>query len=505
MQKILTAEQFRNADKATIKNEPVKPFDLMERASEQCCKWIYSNIAADRIIHVVCGTGNNGGDGLAIARLLNSKGYEVKVWIAKLGNEPSDEFTSNYNKLLKIESKSASLSLKEDTVPVIEPGETVIDAIFGTGLSRNATGIALQFIQAVNNTDCTVISIDMPSGLYSDETNYTSDYKSIVANTTLTFQLLKKSQVLPDMGYYTGQVIVLDIGLDKETISHFDYKDALVEKSDVHSLIRSRHPFSHKGNYGHALIMAGSTGKTGACVLAVKACLRSGCGLTTAQIPGLAYPIIQSSAPEAMSVIDENPHYLATYPKHLDYEALGFGPGAGTNKETAQLLKRVIQDYKGKLVIDADGLNILAENPTWLAFVPPLTILTPHPGEFERLAGKWSDGFERNHKQRDFAIKHNVIVVLKGRYTAIADPGGFIYYNSTGNPGMAKGGSGDVLTGLITGLCARGLSKLEAAIAGVFIHGLAGDQVAEALTEEAMTAGDIVRFLHKAFKTVVKG
>jgi len=503
MKAILSSEQIKAADTATIQNEPIASIDLMERAAEKCFLWIKKNSDRKQTHQIVCGSGNNGGDGLAIARMLHLNKFNVKVHVIKLGENMSIDCTKNFEKVTELAQNSKELEVIRDELPTFDQKDVIVDALFGTGLSRPAEGFVLDIINKINESGCNVISIDMPSGLCSDNKYYNAEFKSVVANATLTFQTLKSSMICPDLGAYCGKIKILDIGLDNTFIESLEANEYLIERSDVKKMFFSRSEFSHKGNYGHVFLMAGSTGKTGAAVLSVNACLRSGCGLTTAAIPGSGYQIIQTAAPEAMSIVDEHPDHITSLPSDLPFNALGFGPGVGTHEDTAKVLKRIIQDFKGALVIDADGLNILAQNPTWLAFLPQNTILTPHPGEFERLVGKWENGFERNQKLKDIAVKFNVIVVLKGKYTAIAAPNGSIYFNPTGNPGMSKGGSGDVLTGLITGLAARGLTPLHATITGVYIHGLAGDYAAKKLTQEAMTAGDIIRYFRKAFKEVV--
>jgi NAD(P)H-hydrate epimerase len=474
----------------------------MERASAKCFEWIRDHIDQGTLLHIVCGTGNNGGDGLAIGRMLLEDGHDVRFWIVNLGDKPSADFTTNRKRLLGEYLNEYPDRWHEDETPDIKENEVIIDAIFGTGISRPASELPLEFIQAMNSSGGYIISIDMPSGLTSDANDYNADYKCTKSNITLTFQTYKSSMLLPASGRYCGQIMVFDIGLDPETMSSLVTKEFVPEASDIKDLLRKRPLFSHKGNYGHALLMTGSEGMTGASVLATSAALRSGSGLVTSHLPGSCKVPVRVNCPEAMTSTDTSETHITERPELSKFDSIGFGPGTGTSEETASVLKGIIQDCGGNLVIDADGLNILAMNPTWLAFLPPHTILTPHPGEFERLSGKWENDFERNRLLKDVAAKTNCIIILKGHFTAIADPNGMIFYSPVGNPGMAKGGSGDVLTGLITGLLARGLKPLEAAIAGVYIHGLAGDHAAEDLGMECMTSLDLIRFLPDAFRQV---
>ncbi len=501
MEPILTAQQFREADQATIASEPITSIDLMERASQRAALRIIELTDLASEYHLVCGTGNNGGDGLAIARIIAETGRNVAVTIIPLKRE-SEDFGINLERLQKLARLKRVNRVETTDELSFEPSQIIIDAIFGTGFSGTPDEKIGEIIDAINRTGNTIISIDLPSGLPSDEEGYTPEFKCIKSNYTLTFQHLKPTLVLPETGWFAGKVETIDIRLNRKTIDDFQVKEHLIEGDDIKKIIPERNEFSHKGNFGHALLLGGSLGKMGAAVLATKTCLRSGCGLTTAVVPNIGYSIIQTAAPSAMCTLLENENIISGRIKELDYNALGFGPGVGTEPETASVLKQIIQDYNGKLIIDADGLNILADNLTWLAFLPKMTILTPHIGEFRRLAGSWENDFERNQLLKDLAVKNGIIVILKGKYTVIADPNGNLFYNPTGNSGMAKGGSGDVLTGLLTGLCARGLHPFEAAITATYLHGLAGDLASERFGIESMNSEDIVTMLPEAFKTV---
>jgi len=374
----------------------------------------------------------------------------------------------------------------------------LIDALYGTGLKKPLEGIAAEWIRHINRQACMVLAVDIPSGLFAD-IPVQEGAEVVRATQTFTFQLPKLTFFFADPAPYVGLFQVLDIGLDQSFIESLPSFYTYVDNTVAAELLTPRAKFSHKGDYGHALLVAGAKGKMGAAVLAVQACLRSGAGLVSAQIPGCGYDIMQTAAPEAMVFADETPDSIAAS-IHLDaFSAVGVGPGIGLDKQTGNVLKLLIQQSGNPMVIDADALNLLAQNKTWISFLPKGSILTPHPKEFERLCGMKGSSFNRFEWQKEFSIKHGVYVVLKGAHTAISCPGGEVYFNASGNPGMAKGGSGDVLTGIITGLLAQGYVPAEAAILGVYLHGLAGDLAARELSMEAMTAGDIVYALGRAY------
>jgi NAD(P)H-hydrate epimerase len=324
----------------------------------------------------------------------------------------------------------------------------------------------------------------------------------IEADYTLTFQFPKLAFLFPENEQFTSKWFVLPIGLAEAFTDDVEVKNFTIDPEDAASLLKPRSRFAHKGHFGHALLIAGGYGKMGAAALAAKATLRAGAGLVTAHVPKSGYAIIQTAAPEVMVSIDENETHFSLLPELSSYNAIGLGPGLGMEKETRQAVKLLIQNAGIPLLFDADALNILSENKTWIPFVPPNSIFTPHPKEFERLVGKTANDFERNKRQREFSALHKVYVVLKGANTCISKPDGKCFFNTTGNPGMATGGSGDVLTGIILGLLAQHYHPQEACVLGVFLHGLAGDVAAKKHSHEAMIAGDIIEGLGKAFRLI---
>jgi NAD(P)H-hydrate epimerase len=502
--KIFTAHQLKEADQYTIANEPIASVDLMERAAKACVDWIKDKFSTDFNFVIVCGLGNNGGDGLAIARLLATQHYKVSVYIINYSDKRSPDFIANYSKLTELSNNNLIVkeikSIEEFYQALsITTQSIIIDAMFGTGLNKAIEGLTAEVITMLNEQLSIVIAIDIPSGLHCDELNEPNDC-IVRANYTLTFQFPKLSFMLPETAQYVGNFKVLDIFLHPDFIDNTGTLNYFVIKDDIQSFLKKRSKIAHKGNFGHALIIAGSHGKVGAAVLASKACMHSGVGLLTTYVPKIGYEIVQLSLPEAMVDVDNETHFISSLPRLDNYDAIGIGPGIGKEQQTQNVLKLLIQNTKVPLVIDADAINILSENKTWLAFVPSNSILTPHPKEFERLTGKSKNSFERLQTQREFSIKNNIYVVLKGAHTSISSPDGSVFFNSTGNPGMATAGSGDTLTGIITALVAQGYNSKQACVLGVYLHGLAGDFAAIEKSEESIIASDIILHLAEGFK-----
>lgn len=497
--KILFPNQIRELDKYTIIHEPITSIDLMERAAIACTNWIKSHINNRAFLKIFCGTGNNGGDGLAIARLLSEQGYKITCCILTTSHKPALNFTIN-KKRLKKTSNLTVLQINDFTeLPAILKNAIIIDAIFGTGLNKSPSGLAASVISGINKSKLKVISIDMPSGMYADKSSIAEINQIIKATYTLTFESLKPSFLFAENSIFLGEVFILPIGLSKQFIKKCKTNFALIDANQVKSILHTRNPFSHKGNYGHAAIIAGSCGKMGAAVLAAKGCLVSGAGLLTVHIPACGYEIMQTAVPEAMVHCDTNRNKITDSFKTTVFTTLGIGPGMGTSEKTMKALRSILQQFRKPIVLDADALNILSENKQWMKSIPKGSILSPHPKEFERIAAPSSNEFDRNKLQIKFASQYQVYVILKGRYTCIATPEGMCYFNPTGNPGMAKGGSGDVLTGILTGLLAQGYSPLSAAIAGVYIHGLAADIAIEKTGEYSLLASDIIEHTGRAF------
>ena len=536
--KILPVEKIREADAFTIENEPIGSVDLMERAASKVYEWFMKRCKTKEVsVKIFCGIGNNGGDGLALARMLYFSGIIPQVFIVRYSDKMSRDCEINFDRLRESRDVTpvASESLvpmydivSEDDFPQIYDNDIIIDAIFGSGLNRPIEGFTAELIKYINKSNAIKIAIDMPSGLIletqkfrnsesqkSQQSTVNSQQHSPIARSsqliahsilkadyTLSFQFPKLAFMFPEYDAFIGKWEVLDIKLHKDFIDNVETLKFETTEDVVKPIIRKRTKFSHKGTYGHALLVAGSSGKTGAAILAAEACMRTGVGLLTAHLPKDALLPMQVYLPEAMTSVDKSSTHCTEINDIIPYTAIGVGPGIGKNEETVTLLKKIIQEATQPLVLDADALNIIADNPTWLSFLPDNTILTPHPKEFERLFGKTNNSFERLELQRKMSVVHNIIIVQKGAHTAITFPNGTCFFNSTGNPGMATAGSGDVLTGVILSLLAQRYTPQEAALLGVYLHGKAGDIAAQEYGMESMLARDITRNIGKSLMTI---
>lgn len=493
--KILSSEQIRKIDCFTIENKPISSTDLMENAAEALCKALIAQYDNSEF-HIFCGKGNNGGDGLALARLLLEKRTKVEVYLPEWYQDFSEDNLINQGRLNGLIQVNR---IREDFIPDIHPCGIIIDALYGSGLTRETEGADADLIKKINALPNITVAVDIPSGLFADRNN--TGENIIKSDHTFAFEIPKTAFFLPQNHRFIGEWHLLNIGLLKEAINREKTTLYFIDKDEFKGMYKPREKFSHKGTFGHSLIIAGSYGKIGAAVLSAEAALRSGSGLVTAFIPKCGYDIMQTSVPEVMCITDNSVDIITETTDLSPYNAMGIGPGIGKDPKTSNsLYKFLTSDLLGKnLVLDADALNILAENPDFLHFLPPNTILTPHPKEFERLAGKWQNDYHRLELQQEFAKKHAVILIVKGAHTSIALPDGRVYFNSTGNPGMATAGSGDVLTGILTGLLAQGYSPEEAAVFAVYLHGLSGDLAVEITGHESLTASDLINILGKAF------
>jgi hydroxyethylthiazole kinase-like uncharacterized protein yjeF len=495
--KILSAAQIRQADAYTIAEEQIPSEALMERAAKSFVTWFDNKFSAPpgRIL-ICCGPGNNGGDGLAIARLLSGKGYGITVWIVAASNHLSPDFRLNLERL------PAGVPVKtiaaETDIPSDIDQDFILDALFGTGLSRPVSGLYAAVIDQLNASPATRIAIDIPSGLFTDAPTPAGS-PIVLARYTLSFELPKLAFLLPQNQAFVGTWCVAPIGLSPAFLASAATDHVVITPDLVAGVMKPRLKFSHKGSYGHALLLVGSYGKMGAAVLASRACLRSGVGLLTVHCPGTGYSILQTSVPEAMTLADAEACHLASLPELKPYQAIGAGPGLGKAPATRQLIRDLLQAAPAPLVLDADALNLIAEEGL-LPALPAQTILTPHPTEFERLAGKADHDFHRLEQLRHLCRAYQCYIILKGGHTCIGTPEGTLYFNCTGNPGMATGGTGDVLTGIITGLVAQQYSALEACLLGVYIHGLAGDLAKADQGEIALIASDVIKNLGAAFE-----
>lgn len=496
---ILNKEEIKFADEYTIQHEPITSIDLMERAARACVMHIIKRVDDGTPIFVLCGKGNNGGDGFAIARMLLDRSYNCTAVLVNYAPEFSTDCKINYERLKQINPEAIYEVNSEtdlETTRFTSQG-VLVDALFGTGLNKPLSGLAQDVVDFANKNFPQIISIDCPSGLYSDKANDPND-RVINSSVTLTFQYPKLSFLAAQNKWAIPEFEVLNIGLHPHLEYLIKTKNFFVTKNEIKPLIKHRPKFVHKGDFGHALIIAGNATMRGAASIAAMACLNSGAGLLTVHSVPSALDTLMHHLPEAMCSIDSNAEFICELPDLKKYNVIAFGPGIGTEQETQDVLKKLLNYNSSSLVIDADGLNILAQNKTWISFLPPETILTPHPKEFDRLTEKHEHDIYRWNTASQFAIKHKVIVVLKGTYTCICMPDGSRYFNNSGNSGLAKGGSGDTLTGIITGLLARGYSAPQATLIGVHVHGYAADIAIKKISKESLLATDVIAKLGKA-------
>ncbi len=499
--KILNARQIKALELATLDRQSLSAAELMERAA---AAWVddflehLADLAPHFKVAIVCGSGNNGGDGWAIASLLAEEVKQITVFDCKIGTKSTD---CRRMKEVLLDEALRNVSIlsvpKGSPIPDFRNFDVLIDALFGIGLSRPISGYWAAVVEAINKAAILTIAVDLPSGLYADQA---SEGAIVRATSTLSFGTPKLALFAAENYPYVGQWEILDIDLDLPYEAELPTPYNTLEALSLIGRLHHRSPFDHKGTFGHALIIAGSHGKIGAATLSARAAMRAGAGLVSVHLPKCGYPILQISFPEAMCSVDPHEFVFSSPPDLKAYKAIGIGPGLGTDPLSVAGLKSLLQTaQQTPLVIDADALNILAAQPELLALVPKNSILTPHPGEFERLFGHTANSFDRWELQRQKAQELAVIIVLKGGFTSIAMPNGDLLFNTSGNPGMATAGTGDVLTGMICGLLAQAYEPTEAALLGVCLHGIAGDIAALETTQESLLASDLIDRIGAAF------
>jgi len=496
--KIFSAKQVRDIDEYTIKNKPIESIELMENASKVFYKWFIDKINYNqhKSITVVCGKGNNGGDGLAVARMLHSADYKVTVMILEGPGASSLDYRSNLYNYQQLENASIQ-TITADEPLALDLGDHVIDAILGSGLDREVTGLYEKVITQINSSTAKVFSIDIPSGLYADTS--TSGTK-VHAHEILSFQFPKLAFLFPENYEAVKNWEVLPIGLHKDKIENSSTRNFYSDVAFVKSLLLPRNKFDHKGDYGHAELIVGSRGMMGAAILSSLACLRSGVGLLSVRIPTAGYTIMQTAVPEAMIAHADDLDHISSMQVSNKTDAIGVGPGLGQGEDTRAALENLLTNCKLPLVLDADALNLIASRKTLLGKIPQGAIITPHVKEFERLFGSTGNDLDRHRLQKVCSDRYKIYIVLKGAHSCVTTPEGESYFNSNGNHGMATAGSGDVLTGVITSLLAQGYDAKAASILGVYIHGHAGDIAATQLGPTGMIASDIVNNLPLALK-----
>jgi NAD(P)H-hydrate epimerase len=501
--KLFNIENIRLIDELTVKYEPISSLSLMERAATAFYNRFRTLYGDIKHVYVLCGPGNNGGDALAVARMLKDAKCDVTVFLFE-NKKLSDNCLKNKQRILDEYPRTLKIFTDSFVEPlVLNENSIIIDGLFGSGLTRPISGIYSQAVQWINNCSCEVVSIDIPSGLFGD-VEMLEDQPIVKANLTLTFQFPKLSFFMPESACYLGQWELLDIGLHQKAIETTTTDFELIEKSSITEIYKKRSKFSHKGTYGHALIIAGSKGMAGASVLASKAALRSGAGLVSLHGPECNRVIAQTIVPELIFSSDKQIDNVSMFPDLKNYNTIGIGCGIGTLADTCNMIEKLFTEMFSPCVIDADALNVISRSKHFMDLIPEKSILTPHPKEFDRLFGSQNSSFSRLNKAREMAKRYHIIIVLKGAYTTIITNEGKVYFNTTGNSGLATAGTGDVLTGILTSLLAQGYSPENAACMAVFLHGKAAEFATENQSEESIIAGDIIENLGKAFYYLTK-
>ncbi|MBK9389849.1 MAG: NAD(P)H-hydrate dehydratase [Bacteroidetes bacterium] len=500
--KIFRTGQIKEIDNYTILHEPIASHELMERAASRLFSWYVHRYERSRKVFIFAGPGNNGGDGLALSGMLVQERYDVELYYVKFTDKTSPDWDFNFRRLKGDSRIDIKILTSPEQFPVISSDDVIFDAIFGSGLIRPVEGLPKEIIGLINNSGALRISVDIPSGLFGEDNSGNDQDAIIKADYTLSFQFPKLAFLFAENADFVGQWEVLKIGLSEAAIRDTASPYSFVENEDIAPLLKTRKKFDHKGIFGHGLLIAGSNGKMGAALLGAGAALRTGIGLITCHIPSSGRIIMQTAVPEAMVHTDDSDDVISNIDLSGSYDAAAIGPGIGTGDATGKALHAFLKVFRKPVVVDADAINILSANPKWYSLLNPSVVLTPHPKEFERIAGKCENGYSRLQKQIEFSRKHNCIVLLKGAYTSVSTPDGNVIFNSTGNPGMATGGSGDVLTGIILSLLAQGYSAENAALAGMYIHGLAGDIAADYSGYESLIASDIINNIGNAYNRI---
>jgi len=514
MLKVVTAEEMRNIDRRTIEEIGIPGIVLMENAGAKTASLIQEVLGGveGKNILVFCGRGNNGGDGMVVARHLINSGANVRIFLTARKEDLRGDPLTNLRILENMGIEIKPISSLEEIDPFPQT-HLIIDALLGTGIKGLVRGFVAEVIDFINRYGAPVLSVDLPSGLNSDTGSY--EGTCVKANYTVTMALLKRGLLIPPGRDLAGEVTVADISMPQRAVDEEEVKAFLVEENDVRRMLPRRPSETHKNQCGKVFLLAGSVGMTGAATLASMAVLRSGAGVAILGIPQSLNPILEEKLTEVMTrPLPETEMQTLSLRSWEEVQelidwahVLAMGPGLSTQEETKGLVLKIIESLNKPAVIDADGLNALAGRAETLRKLKTDVVLTPHFGELSRLAGIPIEEISKNRIEvtKHWASQLGVILVLKGSPTVIGDPNGNIYINPTGNAGMATAGAGDVLTGTIAGLMAQGASPLDAAIAGVYLHGLAGDLAREDLGEKGLVAGDLVDYLPEAILRVERG
>ena len=504
--KLFLSDKIKDVDANTIKYEPISSLKLMDRAAVNCYKWICANVNLSKKIVVFAGVGNNGGDALVIARMLYNTKADVQVCFLNFSDKISPDCQQNLNVLSELNIPIHYFDSFENIEAVNLSDSIIIDGIFGSGLSKPIVGWVGKIIERINNSNSTIVSIDTPSGLFGEDNsaNQKQNGAIVKATHTLTLEQPKIAQLFAENHCYVGKLHIVPIGLHARAKEEVESSFYFLDNLFVKSIIKERSKFSHKGTYGHVIVIAGKYGMMGANILATKAAYKTGCGLVTSQVPVKGVDVVQISVPEALLFIDESDYIITQISEEINgYSAVLFGPGVGSKNNTKKAFQQLLSTATIPLVIDADGLNILSENKALLDLLPKNSILTPHPKEFERLFGKFDDPFLRVLFMQNECVKRKINIVYKGANTIIVTSTGSCFFNSTGNSGLATGGSGDVLSGIVSSLLAQGYDYCHAMCAGVWIHGKSADIAVNDIAEHSVIASDIINYLGKTIKSLI--
>ena len=501
--KIFSKDQIYQGNQVTVSMQDITEIELMERTGIQLFNWLHVRMQGAQVpIHVFCGIGNNGGNGLVLARQLITHGYNVKVYVVNCSDKRTKGFLVNYDLIKQTTKKWPEMLIEGSVYPEILQEDIIVDAVFGIGLNRAIVDWVKSLFVHFRNSKAFTLSIDVPSGVYTDQP--IEDENGVVwANYTLSFQSPKLIFFLPETAKFSTQWEVIDVGIEREFLFTTETESVLIAKNEVLPMYKPRDKFSHKGDFGHSMIVGGSYGKMGAAVLASRAALAIGSGLVTSFIPKDGYQILQITCPEGMVITDDNDLLISNIEYDIEPNTIGIGMGMGMDDRTMLAFESFLKANKTPLVIDADAINILSQKKGLLKLLPESSVLTPHPKELERLIGVWESDFDKLKKAKAFSKKYNIIIVIKGAHTMTVYDDKY-YINTTGNPGMATAGSGDVLTGVITGLISQGYDTLVASIFGVYLHGKAADIAVERSGYQSLVASHIIDTLGAAYIDLFK-
>lgn len=500
--KFFSTSQIRELDQYTIEHEPIASTELMERTAWALSYEFIERFPKAKSVCIVAGQGNNGGDALALARMLLKSGYDVSVTLIH-SNSLSLDCEVNRQRLISKFPNSLKELTDQFIAPEISVNSIIVDGLFGSGLSRPITGILAEAVEWINKTPNIVVAIDIPSGLQGEENKLNEASVIVKADYTFSLQFTKLAYMFAENAPYVGSWIVLDIGIHPEAIKQTASNLFYLERHDVKTFLKERSKFSHKGTFGHTLMVTGSKGMAGASVLSSKAALRSGTGLVTVHGPESNRIIVQTAVPEVIFQSDSHSDFITEVVDINKFDAVGIGCGIGTQPKTAEMLRNLFLKMTKPCILDADALNIIGQENDLLDIIPKNSILTPHPKEFERIFGESNSSYDRMIKAQEAAMRYKLIIVLKGAHTLVAMPDATLYFNSTGNCGMATAGSGDVLAGILTGLLAQGYTPENAVKIGVFLHGLAGDLALNTESKESLIASDIIENIGNAYKSLI--